>query len=374
MTSGSGRAARRRRVLSEGARSASVAADKRDDATDRPAKTRRFAPPPGSVSFAVARGLLPTRALALAGVLLAGALTTAGVLAAHVYREIIVARLGAQEAPAIDLADPGSLAHWLSVALAMACAALALVIYGLRQNRTDDVRGLYRWWLAAALALAAASIFLPARVHVTLAQSLAHATGFSPLPGDAFWWLAPGAALACVLAVRPLGDLKESKLSLACMGVSAVSFVVAVCTHLGALPRPAAPHALVVQSGALLLGLVAAVGAQLAYVRRVLLETDGVIAQPERRVAAKRGAQTPPADPPASAKKSSQRDDNEPDGPARLAVATGGKRERRAEPTQWVDGSQGDPNAYDEDAPARRKLSKAERKRLRREKARGRAA
>ena len=375
MTAGTGRDGRRRRVLNDGVRAASATADSEQAAADARApgtRTRRFAPEEGSASFAVARGLLPTHALSMTGVLAGGLLATTAILAGHHFR----AALGPTLAGALDLGSAASLGRWMASSLMLVAAGMCLVIYGLRTNRTDDVRGLYRWWLAAGVACLAWSAIYTSQLHTAVGSYLAQATGFSPLAGGAFWWLLPLGIGAAVLGFRPLQDLRESKLSLA-LTLAACALLVTTCfAAVGALPAAVTQHEPVAQAGTLLAGLVCGIGAQLGYVRRVLLETDGVIAAPKRKPKVKNTPkpQEPQelSQPKPSVKQqdqpAAQQETKAPPAPARHEPKRPEAPVKLASGTQWTDGSDGPLGDDEEGDSSRRKLSKAERKQLRRQK------
>ncbi|MCA9240689.1 MAG: hypothetical protein KDA37_10835, partial [Planctomycetales bacterium] len=265
-----------------------------------------------------------------------------------------------------------SLGSWLVSTLMLAAAGLAFTIYGLRSNRTDDVRGQYRWWFTAGLAGICASAVYATNLHVTFGEYLGQASGFAPLGKGAVWWITAAVLAAVVLGFRPLGDLKESRWSLTLVVLSAVLMVLAACGTVGALPPVALPHEVLIQTGGLLGGLLALIGAQLTYVRRVLLETDGLITAPQRKL---KPAKRQEAD--SSAKQPQPKQEAS---PAKPAVAPQRQEPKPAvaskpEPTQteWTDGGDDPDCEYDEDGQKQR-LSKAERKRLRRQKAKGRYA
>lgn len=396
MASGA-RDGRRRRVLNEGARSGAAEQDFTDDTPAAAPKKRRFAPEPGSPSFAVARSVLPTGGASLAGVVALGLAVSGGVLAADYFRPQLPAALSG----VLNIAAPGSLGGWLTGSLMLVVALLCGVIYGLRSNRSDDVRGLYRWWLTAAIAGVLLSAAYSVGAGSVIGGELVRLTGVTAL-GVSGWWIAGLVVAAGVLGFRPLADLAESRLSLTFSVLAAVAVVASWCGAAGAVPASVAEHAQLAQSGGLLIGLVLALAAQLSFVRRVLLETDGVIAAPVKKPkpakkekpakqqesaktaepAASKAAEpaaeaSKPATPaPAPAAKKAKRPAAEPVAEEQPAAPTRRRENKKAavaaEASRWTDGSDAEAD-YDDDGP-RRKLSKAERKRLRKAKASGRYA
>ncbi|WP_146590426.1 hypothetical protein [Posidoniimonas polymericola] len=349
-------------------------------------KKRRFAPDPGSPSFAVARSVLPTSGVSLAGTVSAGLLLSGGVLAGDYFKPLLPAAL----AGPLSVAAPSSVGGWLVASLMLVVALLCAVIYGLRSNRSDDVRGLYRWWLTAAIAGVALSAAYSVGAGSLVGAELTRLTGVTAV-GNSGWWITALALSALVLGFRPVADLAESRLSLAFSVLAAAAVIVSWCGAAGAVPAQASEHAQLVQSGGLLIGLVMAAAAQLAFVRRVLLETDGVIAAPEKKEkpakkvtkASPDAAATKQAGKPAKVgeKPATVRFESKPaaaepvaeeESPAPSLRRDTSNEAAASEDSRWTDGSDADAD-YDDDNP-RRKLSKAERKRLRKSKAGGRYA
>lgn len=375
MATGTGRDGRRRRVLNDGAR-ASAAAPTADSGPVEPAaKRRRFAPDDASVSFAIARGVLPTSpwrlTLAVGGALVLVALCVVG----HLYHTLLPAAL----APLANVQAPTSVAQWLTGLMTTTAGVLCLVVYGLRSSRTDDVRGLYRWWLTAGVGCLLVSGLLATGAHEIAAGQLVEATGVAVL-GGAIWWVVPAALAFLALAIRPLGDLRESAVSLTFSIAASGCLVVSTLAHLRVLPGVAEGHATSVASGALMACLVFAMAAQLRYIRRVLLETDGRLSAPKAKVKKPAPAAKPveakantAASAPSPKTQPKAQPQPQPKPAAAAKPAAKAAQVKVADESRWTDGSDADDQHYDDDQP-RRKLSKAERKRLRKQKAGGRYA
>ncbi|MEM6798693.1 MAG: hypothetical protein AAF589_04195 [Planctomycetota bacterium] len=388
MSAATGRGDRRRRVLNEGRIAASAEGADASESTDRPAgATRRYAPGPDSVSFGVARRVLPIGALSLTLTTFAALLAGVALVAGRLYQDVIVASLGERVRPIIDHTSDASLGAWFTTAAMLAIAAMCVVVFGLRRHRSDDMRGVYRWWMSASLAAALVSVCLATGLHGALASLAATRVGWTALPGDAVWWLAPSVVVLGVIAVRAFLDLKESRLAACSSLAAALAAIVAVVASLGGAPAVVSDVE-AVQCGATNLSLVFVLFALLAYTRRIVQEADGRVAAPAKP-AAKRTNSSDESEK-APAKKASTAKASQPAKP-RVAASTTtpskpveqAKQGRQAKPpaakseTPWGDGSQGDydDDYEDGDGATRRRLSKAERKRLRKQKARqGRAA
>ncbi|MEQ8849647.1 hypothetical protein [Botrimarina sp.] len=396
-TTASARGTRRRRLLHEGSTAPQPGAP---PAPAEPSGEKvRYTPGDESVSFAVARGVMP-RSLASVAALLAGGAAVAAALGW--LDSLFAADAGASLASVVRLGEPGTIGAWWESLMWLAVAGQAVLLFGLRRHRTDDVGGAYRWWLVVAVIAAGMSLSAATHAHAAAAQQLAELTGASALRGAAVWWLAPALLTTLLLAVRSFAEVKESRVSAALAAAAGVAAVAAGLAAASVLPLVGATPAAGRLVGPLVSMLVPvlALASLLAYSRRILMEASGRIAppaKPRREPKAKRGdaAESPAAkaEPGGAAAASRETDDDDADHDAdhdadaeptapRLAERTtrpsrkaDTKKKQRAaaaesdQATQWVDGADGYQEEY-EDGPERRRPSKAERKRLRREKAR----
>jgi hypothetical protein len=152
------------------------------------ARSTPAAPPPGYADTARRRhqphvtDLVPQRLWLHLALLAAGALAIAGILAAWLLAPRVA------EWPLLDLRRRDSLAAWLSAAWLGTAAPLAVLIYAVRRHRLDDYRGRYRMWLAAAPMLLLLSLEQTAALGETLQSGLRAWSGWHLLePGGSAW-------------------------------------------------------------------------------------------------------------------------------------------------------------------------------------------
>ncbi len=402
--SSSVRDGRRRRLLHEGA-GTSTAAPTGDD---QPAEKVRYTPRDGSASFAVASGVAPRSPLAIFGAGVGMIAAVAGLAWADTIGQSIgQTEAGLATARLLRIDQPGSLAAWWEACLWLAVAGQSLLLFGVRRQRTDDTSGAYRWWLAVALLALGMSLNSATEAHAVVAAQLASLTGFSPLTGHAFWWLVPSCLVLGGVAVRSLLEIRESPVA-AALGTTGV-----VLAGVGyVLASGLVPTAVVSLVSPAIGGLLAPVAATLAvsfgflsllaYSSRIVREAAGEVAAPvvapkaekaAAKVAEKKlAASSKPAikdveeaeeEPAPKTTKRPQRQR------ANLKVAETDYEEDLAEPeivptrkrkkaakaeasedSRWVTGGEDYEESYDDDDQPRRKLTKAQRKALRREKAR----
>jgi len=291
---------------------------------------------------------------------------------------------------ALDLGQHGSIGRWLSATWLLTAAALSMLLFSLRRHKQSDYHGRYRVWLWTALAALGMSLGSAAPIHQVLAETLATRTGWQLPGGTLLFWLLPLGGLLAVVAVRLLLEIRASRLAL-------TALLLAIVCHAGGLALAHAGGAVFSRA----VSELAAGGSQLAghflfllslllFARNVLLEIEGRLprretSQPKAKPAA--DAHSKPAD--TASRKIDQPHETPPAPVARHEAATSSasrrQREEADEEQQWYESNRHDrkKNRHqrdepeerdefedeDEDHAGGRKLSKAERKRLRRLKA-----
>lgn len=361
MASFPGRTGRRRRVLNEELISASsshlaLRAGAEPDADDL---APRYCEAAGMEHHAQVTDFVPRRYRSLALLTVVGLASVAGLAALDHWAGTIAGILGLRTTAPLDFVAPGSLAAWLAAVLLLVTSAFCLLVYSIRRHRIDDFRGRYRVWLAAAAAGVLLSVNSVAGLHRVLAEASSYHTGWWALRGGAIWWLViAGLPLAWVL-FRAIADVRECRLAALALTAAVVAYVTALASYLGWNVLAVGPRSEpLVTVGLTLVGHWLALVGVVAYARYVVLDAQGLIAHaPSRR-------RTGPAESPAPA------DASAPPPPPKSPPAAA------SQPTEWVDGSRPEPDPYEDDEPDHRgrKLSKSERKRLRKLKARNRAA
>ena len=368
---------RRRRVLNEEALSASSAhvayrAAARDDhATD---DAPRYSEAAGVEHHPQVTDFLPRRfrSIALLAVVAIGSVAAAEAL--HWFVAPVVAGYAPEIAVPLELGAPGGVAAWLSAVVLLLTAAVCSLTYSLRRHRINDFRGRYRIWLVAAFACVFLSINSVAPFHRLIAAAATHYTGWTALRENAVWWLIVGGLPLGWIALRSWIDARESALAATAFTLALASYGVALASFLVGWPVAEPGGRLMVTAGATLAGHWALFVGAVSYGRFVVLDAQGLIPARRRPSQSRSGTAvgngssagseatvpTPSAD--ASSAFQQQLRETERRSPA------------ESRPTQWVDGSQPVDEEEDDDGPRDRKLSKAERKRLRKLKAQRRVA
>jgi len=339
---------------------------------------------------------VPLRPLWL-GVIVAGGLATVAALAAlNSLAADWADTLGVSSVRSLAFAASGNLAGWFASVLWLMVAVLCVLAYSLRRHKSDDYRGRYRVWLWAA----GAALWLSADATAGLHQLVNAGTGDLLGSSGPHWWLVSYAPLLGGLVAWLVLDVRHSRMSTALASTAAVGIAAAAAASFGWLDAALGAESaatLVVSSS--LAGQVLVAAAVLAYVRHVLLDVQGLLPAP-KPAKAKSGGKTSPqtvgsdTQTPASKvaaqqqEESPQRptaDDEEEDGGSfdshggsyldyeELDEVLREPRSRRRAPKRSKSQRQFRVDA-EEDQPNPTHLSKAQRKRLRKQKLQQREA
>ena len=280
--------------------------------------------------------------------------------------------------PTINLAAAGSVASWFASVVLLLTATQCALVYALRRHKLSDVRGRYRTWLPTAAVCLMLSMNAVTGLHQQAADLAASLAGWSALRANAVWWLVPAGLVLGWCGFRALCDMRESRLATFMFTCTLATAAVALVTHLQLVPASALtpPLAEFVSRTAWLLTCVLLMAAVVSYSRFVLLDADGLVpaSRTSKRTRASAGETGASNDKPQRGSKTSS--DQQTSGRAKRTTPAAAAAMRDAKKTEWIDGSTPEADQYYDDEPhqGRRKLSKSERKRLRKQKAQRRAA
>jgi hypothetical protein len=371
-----GRDSRRRRVLNEEALSASSAhLAMRAGAQDEPAEGGpRYSDAAGVEHHPQVTDFFPRRFRTIGALAAAGVVATAVVEALHWFVAPLAATYGFESAAAFDLTGAGSLANWLSAVILLLASVTCVLIYSLRRHRIDDFKGRYRVWMAAAAACVLLSIGTVAPLHRLVVTFAAYHTGWTALRGHAAWWLVLGGLPLGWIALRACLDARESRLAAVALGAAITSYGVALATYLGIGPA-LAPHVeVMVTAGATLMANWLVLVGVVSYGRFVVLDAQGLIpVRASSRADSKSKASVKASTKDREVKNVASRTAASASGPLRSFRENLSSSASETPATEWVDGSDGEVESYDDSDGEEgdfqgRRLSKLERKRLRKQK------
>jgi hypothetical protein len=343
---------RRRRVLNDEVRTASslsLAAYTQASEPDAP----RYGEQASVENHPQITDYVPRRKRAVIVTLLAGLGVAGGAEALRHFAEPVAASLpGAPSSALLSSVAAGATA-WTSAVVLLLCAMLAKLIYSLRRHRVDDYAGRYRVWRWIAWGAFLASVNATVGIGQTIAALCMAATGKSLTANGAEWWLAPLAVVSAWIAVRLAFEIGESRSSLVFMLGAATCYAAAGVAALGW--SPANVWASVIVGALPLAGHTLALAGLMIFGRYVVLDVQGLIEhkpRPVRVKAPQKRAESAPAVKLAAT-------------PVQAAAAKSVAQTQRPTASDASDEEAWDSDADDTEEPGRR-LSKAERKALRR--------
>jgi hypothetical protein len=370
-----GRNGRRRRVLNEEVLSASGSRSPFRAVTEESAKHQplRYSEAAGVENHPQVTDFVPRRYRTIVLLVITGAASTMGLAGLHYAAPVLATATGVPEMPPFDLASTGSLAAWVAAVVLLVASALCLLVYSIRRHRIDDYRGRYRIWLAASAACLILSANSVAGLHHVLAYTMSHVTGWAALRAGAVWWLAIAGLPIAWLIFRTLRDVMECRLA-ATFWVAAIScYVAAGACYLGVGRAFGTQIESMIDAVLALVGHWLLLAAVVSYARYVVLDAQGLI--PVRgRSNQTRKVKTGPQQKSGAARPSLSAGSD-----PQKHVSQAPRVESTASNNAWIDGSRPEPVRYEDESDddvsgGSRKLSKADRKRLRKLKAQNRAA
>lgn len=268
----------------------------------------------------------------------------AGYLAEHAAPIAATTSTGLAERDLLTISE--NVVAWTSAVVLLIAAVYAHVIYLLKRHRIDDVKGRYRVWRAVqwlAIALSANSVI---SLHEVWGKLAGHATGWHLLADDKGWWLLPVVLIGTVVIARLVVDVAECRTALTSLLIAIACWGVAGFTAMGVIEALTFGWSEPALRCLPLAGYLFFLTGCLLTARYVVLDVQGLIEHKDRGpfVVA---------------------DSHHTSDACDQANAESGARKVAREETIWVDGSEPD-ETYTNDRP----LSKAERKRLRKQKRR----
>ncbi|MEQ8211330.1 MAG: hypothetical protein RH917_16010 [Lacipirellulaceae bacterium] len=370
MASSRSRGDRRRRVLTDETRSQSSNLATSSSSADDAVETPRYGAQANIENHPQVTDYVPRqrRSVMLVLTLLVG--VTVGAAFLIQKSELVASKLPAISATQLTQQVSGGVVSWLSAALLLLTTFYLRIVYMLRRHRVDDDRGRYRvwWWAAAATVLMSFNAVVG--INSMAADSLASLTGWSFTASGAEWWIIPTVLFGSWIGVRVLLEMRESRLAFLA-GITAVACYVAnFAVALSWMPSVLAEWSVAISAVLAATGHIFAFGATALFSRHVVLDVQGLIEAPIRKSKESAPAEAASEVEPETIKLSETKAASANQGRKAKEKSKPAAKKEESSASQWVDGSE--PETYEDERP--RKLSKAERKRLRKQKANRRAA
>jgi len=239
--------------------------------------------------------LIPQRFWTLAVLALAGLSAIAGIVAVHgqIFQRTPAAVFGPWRC--LDLQAPGSLAGWFSSLVLLAACFLSVQILRLRRHKTDDYRGRYRvwFWLPALFFMMAAAAVT--KFHVDVFIALQNYTDW--LNADQWQWTILGTVcgLWTLAAIRLGIEVRSSRGALFLLTIATACYYAAASKGLISLPEIGQILLVMAESSALMLGHLATLLTVAVYARYVYDDAQGKVCRKPRE--RRRPSPVPSAEP-----------------------------------------------------------------------------
>jgi hypothetical protein len=339
---------RRRRVLNEEVRSASSLTVSSYIHTTEP-DAPRYGEQASIENHPQITDFVPRRKRALIVTLLLGIAVAGGAQATIQFSEPMAASLPGSPSPQVLSRIAAGSTAWTSAIALLLCAMLAKLIHSLRRHRVDDYAGRYRVWRWVIWGALAASANATVGFGQAISALCIAATGKSLSATGAEWWLVPLVMTTAWIGVRLMMEISESRSSLVFTLGAAICYAVAGASALGW--SPVNVWAALIVSGLPLVGHTLALAGMMVFGRYVVLDVQGLI-EHKRKTASENKPKETVA--PATVKLPTPTQA----APAKFAVQPAAQAV--ADEESWED-------EEEDHEGAGRKLSKAERKALRRQ-------
>ena len=248
---------------------------------------------------------------------------------------------------------------WLAELALLAAAAIAGAIRLMRRHRRDDYKGRYRAWGWLAWMLAAAAWAGAVPVGSLVAAVLSDATGLAPGPNGIGWWAGLAAAGLAIVVPWAVLPLRERGAALTWMLLAMTAWSVAAAMPWAAAWFGGEARGVIVAQAAWVAGSGFVLVALLAAARSVIREVRGqCVAAPARKLKRKRAAAEA-----AGGREQRRADENDDAETTSGDFSDGSASEADDEDSTSAD-DRGDGDFVDGSEEGGRRLSKSERKRL----------
>lgn len=234
--------------------------------------------------------LVPRRFLMVLLPLVAGLLLVAALETAYAWLPELAALASSGELVAFDLAAEGSLGSWFSSTTLLLASLAAVMVYAVRRHRQDDYHGRYRVWLWAAALWLLMSIDESASLHEGFQELMSAFTGQRGWGDGALWSIAGYGLLLLAIGTRLVLDMRGCRASTTTFVLAIASYAAAVAVKQRLVPGLYGARAVMVKEGCEMVGNVWLLWAMLLHARYVVLEAEGALpVRVKREKAARRG-------------------------------------------------------------------------------------
>jgi hypothetical protein len=154
-------------------------------------------------------------------------------------------------------------------------AALSLVIYSIRRHKLDDFHGRYRLWLWAAGCWMLMSMDESGSLHEGFKELMTQLTGQRIMGDGSIWWVGAYLLILGTVSVRVLLDIRRSKAATAAFVGVGLCFVTAIAAQMQLLMPETGARGVMLEEGCEMVGYVLLVISLSLFARHVILDANG---------------------------------------------------------------------------------------------------
>lgn len=231
--------------------------------------------------------LVPRRYSILFILFVAGLAAIAGLEAAYYWLPHWTHISSDGQIAALDLEGEGSLASWFSSTTLALAAVVAAIIFSLRRHRQDDYHGRYRVWLWAAALWMTMSIDESASLHEGFKELASHFSGQRGYGDGSIWWIAGYGLIFATVGTRLFLEMRCCRLSSGALVLGVLCYVGAVATKIGIVPELHGTYAVMAKEGCEMAGNVLLLFSMVVHARYTVLDAQGELAGKAKKARAK---------------------------------------------------------------------------------------
>ena len=227
--------------------------------------------------------LIPRRLTTFGLLLLAGLAAVAGLEALYAWASTPAMTEITTDGriAAFDLDGEGSLAVWFSSATLFLAGLVAVLVYTIRRYRTDDYQGYYRIWLWAATCWLLMSMDETSSLHEGFKEMMVYVTGTRLFGDGSIWWVVPYFFVLGAVGSRLLVDMRRCLLSSAALLATAGCYALAVVAQFQWVLPDSGSRGVMLEEGAEMVGNLFLLLAMGLHARYVILDAEGLLGRSE---------------------------------------------------------------------------------------------
>lgn len=229
--------------------------------------------------------LIPTRIVSYVLLVVVGVAAIAGLEALYYWMPQVAGLTTDGRVAAFDLDGEGSLAVWCSSGLLILASLFSVVIYSIRKHKADDYNARYRVWLWAAACWLVMSIDETASLHEGFKEMMVYFTGTRLVGDGSLWWVMAYLLVLVPVGIRLFLDMSGSRAARSALILTAVCFTAAVVTQLGWILPESGARGVMVEEGCEMLGDLLLFLSMCLHARYVWLQAQGRIVHKPRKAA-----------------------------------------------------------------------------------------